>query len=817
MPTRVRFSRIRSLSLAAALAAASAMLASCTPPPYGVNEPPGPLDRVRAIDLRPRPLSPSQNETTGSGEYKAQLYYGSQSQPGGAESAASSPGAPSGNSNGEGTQLDFVDAPVAEVAKVILGDILGVGYAIDPRVQGTVSLSSAGRPIPKSKLLFVLEAALRTANAVLIHDAGGYRIVPSDDAVGGGGVDRPGPDKNAEPGYGLSVIPLRHVSVQTVMKLLDSFAAKPGSVRADPSRNLILVVGNGLERRSAVDTVLSFDEDWMRGQSVGIFPVTSTSPEPLVAELEKILDSGEDGLSQHLVKLQPISRSNAILVVARRPELLTAAGKWISRLDRSAITSTGVKVYKVRYGDCRQIAKLLNDLFVGGGGATFETPTNQIAPGSGPVTVGFGPTGSGGTGIGVSGGLGSGSSGFGGGGSIGGGGGPGGTGGGPAGSGTGLGAGGGLGGSQSQSQGPFGSLGGAGGTGAPGDTTGGGFGAGGIGGGAPGAGRALLPGVRILPDIPNNTVVIYANAEQYRIIERALTHLDRPLSQVAVDVTIAEVSLNNNLSYGVQFFLGNVLATTGTGGTTTTVAGGPAAFNTATGLPISPRVPGFNFMIGNNLTPHVILSALNQYTTTKILANPSLVVLDNQVAALQVGQQVPVTTGSANILNSATTTSNTVFNSISYQNTGIILSFRPRIHANGNVNLEIDQEISACTNCQNVNLTPTFTNRHVRSQIQVPNGQTVLLAGLVQETHDQTRNGIPVVEQIPILGEAFTPTNGNAITRTELIIFIRPQVIRDGVDASTVAEELRSKMRGDKIGILRPPGAATPYPLGLVQ
>ncbi|HET6375585.1 MAG TPA: type II secretion system protein GspD, partial [Methylocella sp.] len=327
----------------------------------------------------------------------------------------------------------------------------------------------------------------------------------------------------------------------------------------------------------------------------------------------------------------------------------------------------------------------------------------------------------------------------------------------------------------------------------------------------------LLPGVRILPDVPNNTVVIYADAEQYRIIERALANLDRPLAQVAVDVTIAEVSLNNNLNYGVQFFLGNLITTAGTSGTTATVGGGASAFNTATGLPISPRVPGFNFMIGNNLTPHVILSALNEYTTTKILANPSLVVLDNQVAALQVGQQVPVTTGSANILNSATTTSNTVFNSISYQNTGIILSFRPRIHANGNVNLEIDQEISACTNCQNVNLTPTFTNRHVKSQIQVPNGQTVLLAGLVQETHDQTRNGIPVVEQIPILGEAFTPTNGNAINRTELIIFIRPQVIRDGVDASTVAEELRSKMRGDKIGILRPPGAATPYPLGLVQ
>ncbi|MGB7044789.1 MAG: type II secretion system protein GspD, partial [Methylocella sp.] len=176
--------------------------------------------------------------------------------------------------------------------------------------------------------------------------------------------------------------------------------------------------------------------------------------------------------------------------------------------------------------------------------------------------------------------------------------------------------------------------------------------------------------------------------------------------------------------------------------------------------------------------------------------------------------------GSANILTAATSTSNTVFKSISYQNTGIVLSFRPHVHANGIVNLEIDQEISACENCSAVatgNLTPSFTDRHVKSSIQVPNGQTVLLAGLIQEEHDQARGGIPVLDQIPILGEAFANNNNNAVSRTELIIFIRPEVIRDSVDASVVAEELRSKIRGDKIGTTHPPGAVTPYPLGLVQ
>lgn len=564
----------------------------------------------------------------------------------------------------------------------------------------------------------------------------------------------------------------------------------------------------------------------MRGQSVGIFPVRNTTPEPLAAELEKILDSGEDGLSQHMVKLQPVAASNSVLVVARKPELLRAAAKWISRLDKSAVASTGVKVYKVRYGDARQIAKLLSELFTGGGAAgAVETPAAQLAPGAGAaaMTAGFGAA-AGGAGGGLGGGgLGGGGPGAGGpgGGGFGG---PGGPSGGGLGGGAGLGGGGALGGAQSQ--GPFGALTGAGGAyggaagapGAPGEAAE--AGAAGAPGGGPGGGRALMPGVRILPDIVNNTVVIYANEENYRIIEKALNQLDRPQAQVAVEVTIAEVALNNSLSYGVQFFLGSL-------NTLHSFSNGVQAINTPTGTAPPVTRPGFNLMVGSKLTPHVIISALNQYTTAKILSNPSLVVINNQVATLLVGEKVPISTGSANILNSATAVSNTVFNSITYQNTGIILRVRPRIHANGAVNLDIDQEISAqvpggnaCAGALATGTTapcPTFTDRHVKSSILVPDGQTVLLAGLIREAQDKIRDGIPVLDQIPIIGEAFSPTNSQRVDRTELIIFIRPAVIRDGVDASVVAEALRSKMRGDKVGTLRPPGAVTRYPIGLVQ
>ena len=192
---------------------------------------------------------------------------------------------------------------------------MGVGYLIDPRVQGTVTLAS-GRPVPKGDLAVragkraALERRVAGARQARLH-----RLLPAADAVGTGSVDAAA---RAEPGFGITVVPLQYVSATTLSKLLDSFAVKPGSVRADPRAICVLIQGSGADRRNAVETVMSFDADWMRGQSVGIIPVRNSAPEPIIAELEKIMDSGEGGLSQSLVKLQPIARLNAIMVVSQQ-------------------------------------------------------------------------------------------------------------------------------------------------------------------------------------------------------------------------------------------------------------------------------------------------------------------------------------------------------------------------------------------------------------------------------------------------------------------------------------------------------------------
>ena len=314
-----------------------------------------------------------------------------------------------------------------------------------------------------------------------------------------------------------------------------------------------------------------------------------------------------------------------------------------------------------------------------------------------------------------------------------------------------------------------------------------GFGNGGGGGSGGAGGPAILPGVRITADVANNSLLIYANQENYRIIEQTLYQLDRPQLQVSIDATIAEITLNDSLKYGVQYFIQSKDVGLKPD------SGSVDLVNSATSAVLSRALPGFNFLLGSEANPRIILDALRAVSDVKVLSAPSVVVLDNQVATLQVGDQIPVTTQSAT---SVIAPGAPIVNNIDYRNTGVILRVVPRINVNGNVLLDIEQEISNVAANANANtLTPTVSQRKVKSSIAVATGQTVLLAGLISERQERGRSGIPMLEQFDWLGDAFSHQN-NSTQRTELIIFIRPQIIRDGVDARRVAEELRSKLRG---------------------
>ena len=718
-------------------------------------------DNIRNQDLLPRfPQGGGQGIQGGAATAKPQIFTAEEISP-----IETPPPQPQPTTNGQGYELNFENAPIASVAKTVLGDILKVGYTVDPRVQGSISLAS-GRPIPKSDLLFVFETALRLSGIAMVRDTAGYRLIPVSDAVAGGNLDSQ--IARAEAGYGISVVPLQYVSATTLIKLLDSFATKPGAVRVDSSRNMLLIQGSGAERRAAIDTALSFDVDWMRGQSVGIFPVQNSNPEPVIAELEKILDSKEGGFSQDMVKFQPIARRNAILAVTSKPGMLRTVETWIRRLDTADPTRVAVHVYRVKYGEARQLARVLSDIFGGGSSGSFDTGASQVAPGGGlsktssnadrlpGLSAAAGGTQSSTAGTSSRGGFGTGSSGFGG-----------------ATTGAGTAAGG-------SAASVFDSR----------NTT------------ASSGSQGALEGVKISADISTNSLLVYASAENYRLVEQTIRQLDQPQAQVGIDATIAEVTLNNTLSYGVQFFLQgknfsvNNIPTSPPGALPTTTSTDASGVATSVASAFLNRAfPGFNFLIGPESQPKVILDALHAVTDVKILSNPSLVVIDNQVATLLVGDEIPVSTGTGNVLNSATSTNNTIVNSIDYRSTGIILRVIPRVSPNGNVRLDVEQEISQATNATASTLTPTVSQRKVKSSVSVANGQTVLLAGLIQEKNELDRGGIPLLDQIPKVGDLFSHQT-KTVVRTELIIFIRPQVIRDAVDASFVAEEFRTKLRG---------------------
>ena len=324
------------------------------------------VDKIRSLDLLPR-----QAGDVGNSGLKQQnssrpaIYLSDGTTPPGAALIERED-----TGSGSGYDLNFENAPVATVAKVILGDVLGVGYTIDPRVQGTVTLASV-RPVPKADALYVLENALRMSGVALVRDRSGYRLLPSNEA-GPGGIDR---TASAEAGQGISIVPLRYVSAQTVFKLLDAFGVKATTLRPDTGRNTLIITGSGSDRGAAIDTILSFDADWMRGQSVGIFPVRNSSPEPVISEIERIMDSGEGGLSQNVIKFQPIGRLNSILVVSQKPEYLKRAGTWIARLDKSDTEGVNLKAYPLRYGNSKQVTALLKEMLTGHGAAAAAALT----------------------------------------------------------------------------------------------------------------------------------------------------------------------------------------------------------------------------------------------------------------------------------------------------------------------------------------------------------------------------------------------------------------------------------------------------------
>ena len=683
-----------------------------------------------------------------------------------------------------GSKLNFDDADIKDVLQAVLGGVLHVSYTLAPNITGKITISSAA-PQNRFELLSTLESVLSMQGLTMTPTSTGYRIAPA--ALGTGVIDAGG----KEAGFGITVVPLQYSSASSVLKLVGGFLSDADGVRIDAARNTIIVRAPAPRREELVRAIKNFDADWMHTQSVSVVELRRSTPDDVIGELNRVFDIDKDtGGAVGSIQFKAIKRLRSIMVISRNAQLVHRAMAWIRRLDHQDVSATpGIYVYRPQYREARELVRLVKGLFgvSSGGSGTSGDVSFGNGGSNGPSTPGQGQgqglNGSiGQSSASFAGGLSSGGFGVGGNGQNGGGGQSGGN-GAFGGNGQGVfGSGGGFGASAG---------GGAGGAGAPS----------GLGGAAAepiDAGRGDGGGdkgkLSLTADTGNNSIVAYTDGETYAKVSAVLRQLDLPPLQVAINVTVAEVDLNDALKYGVQFYLNNM---PGQVSLQATAQQGLAIASSVTSLSTSGGAFGFGLSGLSGLsgsgssTQDVILTALDSVSKVHILSNPSIVVMENKPATFEVGNQVPVTTQSAQ---SSIGTNSPTLNQVQYLDTGVILKIIPRVGQKGEVDMDLDQIISSVVPQADgtQSLTPTISKRRVASNISVRSGQSVMLAGLIQEQRQRTRGQLPFVGQD--IGSLLGATD-NAFSRTELVIFINPVVIRNGRDAGAYAEGQRGKLR----------------------
>jgi general secretion pathway protein D len=489
----------------------------------------------------------------------------------------------------------------------------------------------------------------------------------------------------------------------------------------------------------------------MSGMSAGLFTLQHVEVEEIQTELEEILGSSTDGPTAGLVRLIPLERLNAILVITPQPVFLQKAKTWIGRLDKAAADGfggEGVYVYRVSNVVATELAETLNDIF-SGKKKDKRTSKNSLSPGSkrGKVTS-----------------------------------------------------------KDKRSQNTRGRV-------SAGD----------------------ISDVNIVPDEVNNSLIITASPSEYEAIRGVIRQLDVVPLQVLINAKIIEVSLDDTLKYGVEW--------SGKWGTNFT-SGKPAVAPVAPipgtpgtpaspGIPATPATPGIPGTPGTPAVPPLgdrdersgdfssaagVVNALATYgifhgfqieaklnalatdNLLNIISTPSLLVLNNQEAFINVGDRVPIPTTQVTNVNSTTGIGNNigtnVANNIQYQDTGVTLKVTPRVNPGGLVIMEIEQESNTAVITETSSLNaPTIRQRKITSTLAVQNGDTIVLGGLIQETNSGGVSGIPILRNLPLIGPLFGTTT-KSLNRTELIVLLTPQVIENRQDGREATRELQRKMTG---------------------
>ncbi|MFD0725400.1 type II secretion system secretin GspD [Lysobacter brunescens] len=621
--------------------------------------------------------------------------------------------------SGEAT-FNFEGESLHAVVKAILGDMLGQNYTIAPNVQGTVTYVTP-KKISPAQALSVLEMILGWNNARMIYSDGRYSIVPADQALATGVVaPRSNPPASAR-GFESRVVPLRYISASEMEKLLKPYARPGAIVTVDPGRNLMTLAGSRAELESYLRTIEVFDVDWMASMSVGVFPLESSRASKVVQDLEKVFGEGSKSPVAGMFRFMPIESANAVLAITAQPEYLDDIQQWIERIDGAG---EGLRLYsyELKYITAKDLAARLGEVFGGSGGGSGGNDGGggiSLIPGGQSTTISAG-----GAGASKDGGMDGG--------------------GGPGGSGGGLGS---------------GSL--------------------SLGGGNQGGSGSVVievggDKVAVSAIEENNTLLVRSTPSAWRSIMDVIEKLDMLPLQVHIESQVVEVKLTGELAYGVNWFIENAAQENGLPDVTDPLGSIPRKWSTL-GASLGGKGTGGGLawtLLKNDAA--AIITALDKVTDVRLLQTGSLLARNNAEATLNVGSRIPVTSVSVNPIIG----NNNSISQVQYLDTGVILKVRPRVTKDGTVFLDIVQEVSSPGSAADANGNVRIDTRRLKTEAIVPTGDTVMLAGLVQDGSSKGSTGIPGLSRIPWVGGLF----GRQTTskdRTEVVVLITPTIIRD--------------------------------------
>ncbi|MBE8718864.1 type II secretion system protein GspD [Cellvibrio sp. KB43] len=539
---------------------------------------------------------------------------------------------------------------------------------------------------------------------------------------------RPAFDSAANRGAGFSniIVPLQYIGAAEMADILRPVADENSFVRVDPARNLLVLAGRRNQLDGWLDIISTFDIDMLKGMSVGLFPLKESNPTEAEATLKAIMETALGAES---------GMSSLIRIVP------------MERLNSlMVITPRAHYLEKVREWldrvDQQPDDNNERRLFVY---SVQNTSAAHIARMMSTIfsdSSGSGTQSGGGSGGGVAPGLtptriGEGSDGV-------------------SGSGTSSGTG---------STTNRNSSGGE-------------------------SANVSIGKIRMVADEKNNSLLIYSTRNEYRKIEAALGQLDIMPTQVHIEATILEVTLTEELTYGLSWYLNNNL---GNGWRGVGEGGAPASGRPLTSTGTTGAVSGLAYSIYDSVGDlRTIINALASKSLVNILSSPTVTVLDNEPANIQVGQQQPVQSGSA------VTDGGVVSNSITYKDTGVVLDVTPSVNSGGMVTLTVKQSITDVGEIEAATGQRPFLNRDLSTKVAVRSGEAAVLGGLIRENTSDGRAGIPVLRDLPILGNFFGSTSKTK-NRTELLVMITPRVLNNEQDLRDVSREMRNRLKGLKL------------------